>query len=564
MASSDVVLSAALRNNLLSLQATQRSIDTTQLRLATGKKVNSALDNPSNFFTSQALTNRSSDLTRLLDSINLSLRTIEEADKGLTALSTLVQQAQSIAETARDELAATTAGARMVGTVNVSGASSLTAFGGTNIANNDKFSIITTNDAGVRISDAFVISSSESVSALMARITDFYADTRAGEVIAEVNDEGFIEIATKDGRTFKVADNTSALALGVAGWTAIGLGQYFENESRLGTALASSTVIGGNTLSSMSIYEAVGGSNLADQGDVLVGSTFYDVNGNTIVNNMAATTKFEFYINGSTTLGTGIQALTASTTWQDLVEQINQSTALNRYIEAEFDNDTGTLNFTALSDQVENFEISIVNATAAANFDIGLGDPTGNIDPIMSNAAASTYQSVFSFNSSTETLDSLANDYNVVIEQIDDLVNDANYRGVNLLGGDLMTTYFNEDNTSFLETVGQNLTSAGLGMVNATFRTGAGIELDLDRTADALSTVRSFGNTLANSLTIIQTRKDFTEQTIVTLKAGAADLTLADQNEEGANLLALQTRQQLGVTSLALASQSQQSVLRLF
>jgi flagellin-like hook-associated protein FlgL len=85
-----------------------------------------------------------------------------------------------------------------------------------------------------------------------------------------------------------------------------------------------------------------------------------------------------------------------------------------------------------------------------------------------------------------------------------------------------------------------------------------------DRVFAALGEVRSFGSSLSNNLSIIQTRRDFTEQTINTLRAGASDLTDANLNEEGANLLALQTSQQLGVTSLSLASQSQQSVLRLF
>lgn len=88
--------------------------------------------------------------------------------------------------------------------------------------------------------------------------------------------------------------------------------------------------------------------------------------------------------------------------------------------------------------------------------------------------------------------------------------------------------------------------------------------MSIDVTITALDTVRNFGTTIANSLSIIQTRRDFTESTISILKAGAADLVTADQNEEGANLLALQTRQQLGVTALSLAAQSQQSVLRLF
>ena len=83
---SDVVLTAALRNNLLSLQKTQTSIDKTQLNLATGRKVNSALDGPQAFFASQALNNRASDLTRLLDGIGQSIQVIKAADNGITAL----------------------------------------------------------------------------------------------------------------------------------------------------------------------------------------------------------------------------------------------------------------------------------------------------------------------------------------------------------------------------------------------------------------------------------------------------------------------------------------------
>ena len=93
---SDVVLTAALRNNLLSLQSTQRLIDDTQLRLSTGLSVNSALDNPQNFFAAQSLNNRASDLTRLLDGISQSIRTIETADQGVTAIENLITQALSL------------------------------------------------------------------------------------------------------------------------------------------------------------------------------------------------------------------------------------------------------------------------------------------------------------------------------------------------------------------------------------------------------------------------------------------------------------------------------------
>ena len=81
---SDVVLSAGVRQNLLSLQSTAHLMSLTQNRLATGKKVNSALDNPANFFTSQALNNRAGDLNALLDSIGQAQKTLEAADQGIS------------------------------------------------------------------------------------------------------------------------------------------------------------------------------------------------------------------------------------------------------------------------------------------------------------------------------------------------------------------------------------------------------------------------------------------------------------------------------------------------
>src|ERR1043165_1969564 len=105
---SNITLSAGVRQNLLSLQNTSALASLTQGRLATGKKVNSALDNPANFFTSQSLSNRASDLNDLLDSIGQAQKTLEAADKGITSLTTLVQSAKSIAKQARQAAAPTT------------------------------------------------------------------------------------------------------------------------------------------------------------------------------------------------------------------------------------------------------------------------------------------------------------------------------------------------------------------------------------------------------------------------------------------------------------------------
>ena len=97
---SDVVLSAGVRQNLLALQSTADLMSLTQNRLATGKKVNSALDNPGNFFTSQSLNNRASDLNSLLDSIGQAQKTLEAADQGITSLTKLVESAKSVAKQA--------------------------------------------------------------------------------------------------------------------------------------------------------------------------------------------------------------------------------------------------------------------------------------------------------------------------------------------------------------------------------------------------------------------------------------------------------------------------------
>src|ERR1700743_3639400 len=94
---SGIVLSSAVRQNLLSLQSTAALLATTQNDLATGNAVNSALDNPSSYFTAQALNNRASDINNLLDSIANGVQVLQAANTGITSLQSLVSNAQSIA-----------------------------------------------------------------------------------------------------------------------------------------------------------------------------------------------------------------------------------------------------------------------------------------------------------------------------------------------------------------------------------------------------------------------------------------------------------------------------------
>src|SRR4029453_9115376 len=100
MSLSNITLTAAVRQNLLSLQGTADLLATTQGRLATGKKVNSALDNPTNFFTAAGLDSRAGDISNLLDGIGNGVQVLQAANTGITSLSKLVDTAKSIANQA--------------------------------------------------------------------------------------------------------------------------------------------------------------------------------------------------------------------------------------------------------------------------------------------------------------------------------------------------------------------------------------------------------------------------------------------------------------------------------
>jgi len=159
--------------------------------------------------------------------------------------------------------------------------------------------------------------------------------------------------------------------------------------------------------------------------------------------------------------------------------------------------------------------------------------------------------------------------YNAAIDQIDSLAGDSGYRGTNLLVGNTLSVQFDEDGTSSLSIAGFSATKAGLSITTAAdwddAATGtAAINSALAELTGAASTLRVNASSLSSSLSIVQIRADWADQMIATLRAGASALTDADMNEEGANMLLLQTRQALGTTALSLSAQNAQSVLRLF
>ena len=380
---SDISLTASMRTNLLSLQNTQSLMDQTQERLSTGKKVNSAIDNPSSYYTAQSLTNRANDLDSLLDSMGQGIQTIQAANEGIEAITSFVQQAKAVANTARD----TPATASLAGEV------------------------------------------------------DFAAGN--GEVTVKIGDE-----------TFKVTFSSTS-----------------ENSA---TAAA---------------------EKLNDTGK-------------------------------------GITAEGGTTKLGDALKNANLTFAAN-----------GTkLTLKVADDSIETAKVAV-----SVSSDITGVSMSGTMDPDARKTSISQF--------------------NDILTQIDQLANDASYKGVNLLKEDKLKVVFNEDRSSYLEIEGRDASSTGLKLASvsaADWETNTGVEATITSVENAINELRDMATEFGNNYSIVQTRQDFTENLINVLEEGADDLTLADMNEESANMLALQTRQQLGINSLSLASQAAQSVLQLF
>ena len=164
----------------------------------------------------------------------------------------------------------------------------------------------------------------------------------------------------------------------------------------------------------------------------------------------------------------------------------------------------------------------------------------------------------------------LATQFGEIMLQIDQLAADSGFNGINLLDSTTstdLTVTLNETGTSSVTVAAVDFSSAGdLAINNAVNNWGGVADItaaSTDLTA-ALTTLRSQAQAFGSNLSTVQIRQEFTKAMINTLQSGADGLTLADANEEGANLLALQTRQQLSTTALLLASQASQAVLRLF
>ncbi len=556
-----IVLGSSLKDNLLSIVNTQRALDRTTLRLATGLKVNSALDNPQNFFAASSLDNRANDLRRLLDGIGQSVQTIKEAEIGTVALTKLIEQADSVAQQAVELTAQTPTEGRLIGDVNLRSAGDLTSLAGVNVGDQLVF---TFRDPDTILPYFPVLrqvtfSAGDTADSLVANINAINNALPEPAIRASLTKNGNLEIssingdilnvefdaagATPDGTNLALAD-----ALGFGGVARL-LGDGFgQNEVQ-------ATVVATRQITSFQLFDTVT-NRVAQRSDRL--SQLEGANNTLLFFGLnAAADTFQIGVNSGQTQSI---VLDATQTVQGLIDAVNNSPNLNDSLEADFNEETGQLIIRAIDPTVESIETGLSsNAITLAFFGFNVGAPI-----YLANADTDSIRLGSVGGPTAEQITQLEGDYNNILEQIDGIVEDARFRGVNLLKEDDLITFFNEERNNSLLTEGVDFTASGLGFDTARFSTNLGAQLAVDRARTAIKAVRNFGQSISNDLSIVQSRRSFTEKTVNTLTAGADDLTVADQNEEGANLLAVQTRQALAVTVLSLVGQQQSAILRIF
>ena len=625
MATDKIALTSSMRSNLLSLKNTQDLLDKTQDRLSTGYKVNSAMDNPSSYFTAQSLNSRADDLSTLLDSIGQAISTLEVADEGITTLQEFVEQAKSIANSARDT--ANVASKAVSENVTFNSATAKTDLLTDMVANaaaGDNFTI--------RLGDATTMEGTSNVSADQTMEQIGIKENAKIEMIVGDKTYEFTFTAAASGITEAALDPDTGVTK-----------QSFGIDTTLEDFMSEVVYTVGRKVLNAEVNEGKLKFNTLDNSSLVIRSTADFDSGKTETHTEARRIT-QAQINGAWgTTNTGAAKLTIDgeeidlgTTAQsvdDVISLINSNAKLSaKGIKAVKDgNDIQVYNET-IGKSVGEIEITgatggtpgtnVNNATIAAAADYGLTvqtnfnkvfgfdegysvtitegmtveqfrqavdglegisadfDSKGHLvisgeqgdDMVIADSGDGNFirsllgGNVVSATNGSNERAKYAEQFDGVLDQIDQLVQDTSYKGINLLNGDDLTVVFNESRTSTLELKGVTFNSTGLGFTasEAEWKDNENIDKSLDQITKATSLLRAQASEFGQNLSTVQIREDFTENMINNLQTGADKLTLADMNEEAANMLALQTRQQLGVNSLSMASQAAQSVLQLF
>lgn len=582
MSTNKIALTASMRSNLLSLKNTQKLFDSTQDKLSTGYKVNSAMDNPSSYFTAQSLNARADDLSTLLDSIGQAISTLQTADQGITSLQDFVSQAKSIANSARDTA---NVSAKVTSTVkfdkNALKSQKVVGDAVPNAAADDKM-VIRYGDS-TKLTGTTNVKEDSDLAKLGFGDT---ANTDAGSIVVDgkeykinVNaDENSMErsyandsvfkIVEKDGGTYTVqdADGNKYVWKGTIANTATDAHEAAVGDTIKATGVKAKVTEDGKT-------ELAGTFKLTDDGAdnyqaATVTASIKDAVNTINVKKDATVEDFSKVV--ETMIGTKV--FDVSIEDSNLVFKTLDTTSVEvkGKLAEVFGLDAGQEITLAADDTAESLRLKI-NALEgiAAEFDengkLVVKSAEGD-DLVISGALAEKLGISGAVTNGSNERAAYAKQFDSVLKQIDELVQDTSYKGINLLKGDNLTVVFNESRTSTLELKGVTFDSTGLGFTASKNEWISTTDIDesLDQITKATSMLRAQASEFGQNLSTVQIREDFTENMINNLTTGADKLTLADANEEAANLLALQTRQSLATNSLSLASQSAQSVLKLF
>jgi flagellin len=526
---SSIVLSAPVRQNLLSLQSTADLLSTTQARLSSGRKVNSALDNPTNYFTASALDGRASDINNLLDGIGNGVQVLQAANTGISQLEKLVSNAKSVANQALQ----TTVGYSAKSSVTSAAITGATA---SNLLGDVVNAVVA---GGVELNDNTGTAVAITANTLLAGTAGAASDNLSDNVVAA-------DTIVVNGVTinFKSGGGTTGTALGGdldIDVTASDVGDVLAAIDAITGATTASTVSAGAVQLSTGTTQdlVISGTGLGRLG--LTAGTF--ARSNQLPDGQTLTI-------GATGGGTAT-SITFGTAANEVntLDELNAALAANN-LQATIAAD-GKITITTSNDAASS-TIGTVGGTSAASGQKFNGLTAGA--PVQDAAAQLTRSN-------------LVTQYNNIIQQIGNIAQDASYGGVNLLNGDTLKLVFNETGKSTLNITGVTFDPAGLGLASLAAGTDFVDNISTNKVLAALNSatvaLRSEASALGSNLSIVQIRQEFSRDLVNVLQTGSANLTLADTNEEAANSQALATRQSIAVSALALANQSQQSVLQL-
>ena len=249
-----------------------------------------------------------------------------------------------------------------------------------------------------------------------------------------------------------------------------------------------------------------------------------------------------------------------------LLKQTQSHLSSGKKITSAADNATAYFSSQGFLNRANNLANLKDNLATALTAVTSFNQSITNVQTVVQQLQGITTQALGTTDTTTRL--GLASQFNSLLTQLDQLVNDGTFNGTNLLNDDTSTliVYFNEDNTTALTISGVNIRYSGLSIGTAVngFQTTDNINTAASLLLTALSTLRTDAANFGGNATLIQTRQDFTSNLINSLQTASDSLILADTNEEGANLQSLQAQNQLGIVSLGISGQLAQAILRLF